>query len=98
MNTKSVSIPSPVRKLQTSFRERPKLSILGAITCNAKTGVKEIISLHLPKLLLHALPGAIPAAQLHLLKLLPESVSLKLVPLRMFREKLRAGTFNILNA
>ena len=57
-----------------------------------------MILLHLPKLLLHTLPGAIASAQLHLLKLLPESVSLKLVPLRMFREKLRAGTFNILNA
>ena len=86
MNTKSVSIPSPSRKLQTSFRERPKLSILGAITCDAKTGVKGMISLHLPKLLLHALPGAIASAQLHLLKLLPKSVPLKLGPLRMFWE------------
>ena len=51
---------------------------MGAITCDARTDVKEMISLHLPKLLLHALPGAIASAQLHLLKLLPESVSLKL--------------------
>ena len=34
--------------------------------------------LHLPKLLLHALPGAIASAQLCLLKLLPEGVSLKI--------------------
>ena len=33
--------------------------------------------LYLPKLFLHALPGAIASAQLFLLKLLPEGVSLK---------------------
>ena len=39
--------------------------------------IQESILLHLPKLFLHALPGAIASAQLFLLKLLPEGVSLK---------------------
>ena len=50
---------------------------MGTITCDEKIGVQVFILLHLPKLFLHALPGAVASAQLHLLKLLPDCVPLK---------------------
>ena len=66
------------------FPRKAETVDLGGNYLRRETGVKRMISLHLPKLLLHALPGAIASAQLHLLKVLPKSVPLKLGPLRMF--------------
>ena len=73
------------------FPRKAETVDLGGNYLRRETGVERMISLHLPKLLLHALPGAIASAQLHLLKLFPQRVSLKFGPLRMFREKPRAG-------
>ena len=61
-------------------RETKTVDLRSNDLCRKEKSVLRVqgsILLHLPKLFLHTLPGAIASAQLFLLKMLPEGISLK---------------------